>query len=226
MTKGKELAGTAARLASAADPRLVAAVVFCCIAALGVLGILNNDDPASEFYMDSEGVLPANFSAAVLFFSGGLAIVAGATLPGIRSGWWIFLGLFFCFMGVDEWRALHERIESAAGVNWQFLYLPVIAVGGVAWLLVLRDMLASRPAAGLFLAGALAWVVAQVFEAIQWGLAAPGAEDDVLIHPGLVPPEEILEVSGSALMGLAVLVFLRRRRLRADPVAQPSAFAS
>ena len=200
-----------ARQAARIDPRLAAVVVFAGIAVLGALGIANNDDNSSQFYMDTEGVLPAKFSAALLLGAGLVAALAGLSLEGIRSRWWLFLGFFFAFMGIDEWRAFHENLETSVGVNWQYLYLPVILLGGIAWLIAVRDMLPARLPVAMFVCGALAWVIAQVFEAVQWELAAPGSDEDVLIHPGLVPPEEILEMTGSALFGLAILYVLWKR---------------
>ncbi len=200
-----------ARLVARIDPRVAAAVVFGGIAVFGALGIADNSDHDSQFYMDTEGVLPAKFSAALLLGAGLVSALAGLSLEGVRGRWWLFLGAFFAFMGIDEWRAFHENLETSVGVNWQYLYLPVILLGGIAWLIVLRDMLWARLSVALFVCGALAWFVAQVFEAIQWDLAAPGSEEDVLIHPGLVPPEEILEMAGSAMFGLAILYVLWKR---------------
>ena len=205
------VASRAAALVARIDPRLAAVAVFAGIAFFGVLGIVHNDDHSSQFYLDTEGVLPAKWSAAILLGGGLLTILAGLTLENIGRFWWVFLGLFFCFMGIDEWRAIHESLETSVGVNWEYLYLPVVLVGGIASLVVLRQMLPLRLPIVMFVGGGLAWFIAQVLEALQWDLAAPGSDEDILIHPWMVPPEEILEMTGSALFGLAILYVLWKR---------------
>ena len=110
-------------------------------------------------------------------------------------------------MGADEFAYLHERAETRTGVDWQLLYLPVVAVGGLAWLLVLRRWGArSRPGA-LLVGGAAGWFVAQVLEKLEYG---PG---DVMVDGYLLlaTVEEVLEDVGSLLWVAAGLYALRAR---------------
>ena len=106
------------------------------------------------------------------------------------------LGALFAFMAIDEVVQIHERLEGATDANWQLVYLPVMAVAGGVWLLVLRRLTGGPRL--LFVAGAAAWVVAQLFEWVQ-------RDGAVLTHRWTILPEELLEMTGSALFALALL---------------------
>jgi hypothetical protein len=202
-------------LAARVDPRVAALVFLVGIAFFGIMGELHNDDIPSEFYLDREGVLPAQFSAAILIAAGVLLILARNVLAYSSRRTWLLLGLFLLFMSLDEWRVIHENLEKSIGVDWQLLYIPIVIPAGIAWCVVLRDLWRNLPgAAVVFASGAVCWVVAQALEDVQWG------EGDILIHPGLVPPEEMLEMGGSALFAIAALMAIRAGRGRARASAQ------
>lgn len=202
-------------LAGGIGPRAAGLAFLVGIAFFGVIGALHNDEMSSEFYLDREGVLPAQFSAAILVAAGALLILARDVLASSSRATWLLLGLFLLFMSMDEWRVIHENLERSIGVDWQLLYLPVVIPAGIAWCVVLRDLWRNLPAAAVvFVSGAACWVVAQALEDIQWG------KGDVLVHPGLVPPEETLEMGGSALFAIAALMVIRgRARARARNLA-------
>jgi hypothetical protein len=71
----------------------------------------------------------------------------------------------------------------------------------IAWSVILRR-LSPGPARGMWLGGAAAWFVSQAIEALQW-------DGNRLIHEWTIVPEEILEMTGSLLWGLALLIALR-----------------
>ncbi len=189
------------------DLRRLGLATATAIALLGALGIehalARTGGPFARmplFGLDAEWSVPASFSGGLLV---GAAIAcwtarrAGAVPPTAALG----LASVFGFMAVDEVVQIHERLEGVANANWQIVYLPVMALAGGLWLLVLR---ALRGLPRWMLAGgAVAWVVAQLFEVVQRNGA-------VLVHRWTILPEELLEMSGSALFAFALLLAARR----------------
>lgn len=151
--------------------------------------------------------VPAAASALFLLGAGlTWCVVAQRRLVG-QPTWPTVFGVFVIFMGVDEALMLHERLEQFLNVDWQLLYLPLMAFGGLAWLaLMLRLQGDLKPARLALALGALLWVISQVLEFIQWdgAVARPG-------YRAYVVAEETLESWGSIAFLLAgVLVILRR----------------
>jgi hypothetical protein len=110
-------------------------------------------------------------------------------------------------MAIDEATGMHEALERVSVVDWQTLYLPIMAVAGVLWSLALLQMVMLERLA--FVAGALAWGVAQVLEALEW-TGPRDAERAVDGYGILMGFEELLEMTGSALFALAALLAVRR----------------
>lgn len=202
------------------DPVRIArlgAVAIAVLAALGMLHALGRDGGPGVrlplFGLDEEWSVPALFSGALLAFAaltcaltaaaGGLERVPAPCLPGLAA--------LFGFMAVDEVVQIHERLERIAETGWQTIYLPLAAIGGVLWLGVLRGLLANPRAAMVFAGGGAAWFVAQLFEKVQ-------RDGAVLQHRWTILPEELLEMTGSLLLGLAVLAAARAAHVaRAAP---------
>lgn len=190
------------RIASRTDPVRLGVVIAGVIALLGLLGCVHAVVVRLEpFDLNGEGTVTAVFSASLLLAA---ALVASAASRLVRPRSWglLVLGPFLAFMAVDELVSLHEKLELALGVDWQTVYLPVILVGGVAWVATLRDLRPRSSGRMLFVAGACAWVVAQVCEKLQY-------EGERLVHPVLSLPEETLEMAGSTLFLLALLRTVR-----------------
>jgi hypothetical protein len=185
------------RVAQSIDPRVFALICAGAIFAVTVLGEIHEGEAVSSWNLDREGEPPAQLSALFLWCAGALALVAEGTRARgvVGSRVWVLLGLLFVFMGVDEWRALHERLELALGVPWPVLYGPLLIPGAVAFSLVVRGLWSrGRSAAILLVAGAAAWFLAQVHDRVATG--------DVV-------PEEVLELGGGAFFALALLLVLR-----------------
>jgi hypothetical protein len=107
-------------------------------------------------------------------------------------------------MSLDELTVIHEHLETLTGIDWQLLYVPLVIPGAVAAIVVLRELYETKLlSAILFAGGIVCWVVSQLFEHLEWSSATEP------IHPGLIPPEEILEMTGSCLFGFAALVAIR-----------------
>ncbi|TFV62350.1 hypothetical protein E4P41_07615 [Geodermatophilus sp. DF01-2] len=182
---------------------LLAAVIVV----LGALGRLEDGNSAlALFDLDGEGKPPAVFAAALLGSTGVGCVLAGrAGLPWRRR--WSILGAFLVFMAFDEALTLHETLSRLTGVPWTVLYAPIVAFGGIAWVLVLRDVWAEQRIRYLWLLGALAWATSQVLEELQSSPEqgrAPGYDVYVLF-------EECLEMTGSLCWLLAIVLVVRLR---------------
>ncbi len=175
-------------------------VITSVVAAGGVRGLFGLDIHVID--LNAEATAPAVFSAALLLFA---AVAAFALLDA--SSRFVVAGLptLFALLAVDEIVGIHEALDDATGIAWQILYLPVFAYAAVAARTLLRSLPNRDPARHLFIAGVGAWVASQVFDLIQ----NHGAGE--LMYPALIVPEELLEMLGSGLVGLALLVLLRAR---------------
>ncbi|QXP84169.1 hypothetical protein ABZN20_06705 [Methylococcus sp. ANG] len=180
-------------------------ILFGIILLLGLAGAAADLRPGTwlkYFDLDREYTVPALFSGGLLLAAAWESFTAASSK---RLGAWSFaLAALFLEMGFDELLMIHERIEQAAGVDWQILYLPLMAFAGIAWLLVFTQ-LRDRRQRLLWIAGAVAWAASQLFEAAEWGW---GAETKIPL-PGylyLVHVEELLEMSGSSCFLLTLLL--------------------
>lgn len=176
------------------------AVVF----ALVVLVAAVVSEPGDLFHPDSERRVASTVSALALVAAGLAAVRAGARTG---AGWQLVpVGALLLLMALDEWAALHERLEATTGTDWQLLYLPVFAVAGACFLLAARRHRGERAFLVPWLAGAACWAVSQVLELAQWD-----GDDQRAGYRAMMLPEEVLELTGSLLFLLAALVLLRRR---------------
>jgi hypothetical protein len=185
-------------------PWVFAGAALAGLIPIAVLGQIHRHDQDSHWYLDNEDTFPAAYSGALLTAAAVLAVLVASELSrGRFRNFWIGLGAVFAFMALDEVWTIHERWEGWTGIDWQLAYVPIAL--GAGWLMVVafRDLAAIRGAAALFVAGGAAWLAAQVLEDFQWA-------GDVLEHEGMIVPEEVLELLGSSLFGLASLVVLRR----------------
>lgn len=146
---------------------------------------------------------PALFSGALLFVAAAFALEVSTLSERLP---WVPLGLFLAFMASDELMAIHETLERSVGVNWQILYLPIVAILGPFWLVALVKMRGLESERFLWLGGAAAWIAAQSLEFVFWNIGALSA-----FHGGMTFMEEILEMSGSAMF--LVALYLTSRRL-------------
>jgi len=206
----------------------VAIVLAASIAALGLMGAIYSAtgsppafDLSGEQHFDRglvAGVnIPALFSGAVLFVTAGLAIGVG----GSERRPWAILGAFLAFMGIDEVMKIHENLESSTGVDWQVLYLPLIAVGGVCWLIALRRMWTHHSERLLWLGGAAAWGIAQMLELVV--NAGSGAWAPLGGEMAWV--EEVLEMAGSSMFLLALYLVWRRLAAKRTRLSRHHAWA-
>jgi hypothetical protein len=158
---------------------------------------------SGQFDLDAEGRLFAVLSGAILL--GGAALVVLAVRRGMVPAHLLLLGLLLAFMGLDEIATIHERLERATGIDWIVLYLPLMALGGLAALELLRRT-KVLPVTATFLAGGACWAVAVVLEKLEWPTSSkvPGPH-----YAAMMIPEELLEITGSFLFAVALALLIR-----------------
>lgn len=183
------------------EPRLVAVVLGAAIAVLALLGAIYAWEPRpalNRFDLDEERTVPAYVSAFLLAACAVLAMRLPRPVLS-RPAAFVFAGLL-ALASLDELIEIHERLERRLDVDWQLLYIPVFAAGVVVLALFVAGLRRQGLRLELVLAAAACWAGAQVFEKVQW-------EDDGRA-PGytwMMVVEETLEMSGSALLLLALL---------------------
>jgi hypothetical protein len=202
----------------------IAIALAASIAALGIMGALFQAtgfppafDLSGEVQLENGLIsgmnFPALFSGALLFVAAGLAFDASAKS---ERRLWAPLGAFFAFMGTDELMTIHEKLEHSVGIDWQILYLPIVAVLGLIWLSALRRMWEHHSERLLWLGGAVAWIVAQMLELV----ANVGGDHWIPLTGEMVWVEEVLEMTGSSMFLLGVYLLVRRlpeQQLRLGP---------
>ena len=179
------------------DPRRVGRWCFSAIAVAGVLGILQRVLPAFPL----SHVLDLDFEwVPAAFLSAGLLVAAALSWWQLHDAWpaRAFASLL-AVMSFDELCGLHEWLEKATGVDWELLYAPVVAVAAVGALTLLLRWGPGR-VSGLLVAGGGCWFVAQVLEALEWD-----GDVERPHYAFYMVPEELLEMSGSALLLLCAL---------------------
>jgi hypothetical protein len=184
------------------------------IAVLGIVGSPLLWTPPGRLYIDGERNLSAAFSAGLLLlsavFAASVALVAAPRSAARRSS--AGLTLVFTYMALDEASGgMHEKLEgiaadSSIAHSWVVLMMPVIAMAGVLWLFLLRELTAGPPR-WAFVCGAVAWTTATVMEYRYYG------SNEVQIAWSMTV-EEIAEMAGSAAFAFALLLELRHRTRR------------
>lgn len=146
-------------------------------------------------------------SAAMLLAAGVLWARAARRLHPVS---WTGLVLAAALVGMafDDLLQVHERFEGRTGLDWQLVYLPVMAFIASAALLLCRRLLRDRAhvALGLLLTGGALWVIAQVLEKLAWvgRVKQPGYE-------AFMRFEEAFELIGAGLIAVAAIVVLPTR---------------
>lgn len=191
------------------DPVKLAAAFAVVIAVLGVLGAIEvRYQAAPAFDLDAELKLPAFIAGLILLCAAAAAYLASLWDPAPGRWPWLVLAGLFALIAADESFAIHETLEDLTRVDWQTLYLPVMAAAGAAWLAAIVRLRDRLPIAAVLAAGAGLWAGAGVLEAIQW----TGPMDNERAVDGygiLMGIEELMEMTGSACFALAPLAAAR-----------------
>ena len=195
-----------------------AVVALSGIAALAVLGALHTLAGVRIDLFDPNGErnVQAFVAAGLLATAGAAALVAASVEEGRPRLIGYGLAGLLTFLSADELLQLHEKAERLTGVDWQKLYLPIFAVGGVLGALMLRRVWPHVGARVMLVAAGAAWFVAELLEAIEYD----AADGRVASYDLMVVIEEPLEMTGSALITVALILgAAMRRRARAEAAA-------
>jgi len=202
------------------DLRVVAAAVVGSAALAAAFGIYHLEtarvDPGAStdfFDLDGEDTFVTVLTSVALLWAALAALVSGLLAAGRLRPLLHALAGFFAFMALDEGLSFHERIEAAAGIDWQELYIPIFLIGAVAGVGTVIALRGLRAAQLTFLAGGGAWFVAQVLEEVQWG----SDDQPIRLYNWLMVPEELLEYVGSALWFVALVLVIRHLLAHAAP---------
>jgi hypothetical protein len=212
-TAGTKAAPLILEILGEIDVRRLAIGLAAGIALFGVLGTLVLAGWHTwTFDLNQERTLPAYWSATLLFLTAAFtsALALSARERGLSPLLIFGLAAFFAILGADEVAAIHERFQHRTGVKGQVFMLPLAALAGFALLHLFRRLRAPLPRL-LLVAGVAAWGLAQVMDVLH--TPSGGALDYLIV------PEESGEMSGSALLALAMLLAVR------EPVAPPSEHA-
>jgi len=206
-TINQQKPGPVTKLAMGVNPLVVMIGATVVISVFIVLGIMQRVSfPGwGAANLDSEISVATWFSALLLWLgSFWWLLVAFNARPRSRALWlwWLILA----WLALDEGNAFHERLERWTGVDWQLLYVPLMAVAGVIWVLVVRRFRADRRIVGLLAGAAAVWGIALVLELLQnWG----GVPMRASIYDPTMIAEEALEMLGSLLLLIAAMLALR-----------------
>lgn len=209
-----------------AAPKLWRQAAVATTAALAVvlgLGALY-DFTGEPAHFEVRGEIQDGFFIPVLF-SWAILLTAGLA-SALRSRWgitraeqvaWLGVGCLFTVMAFDELLMLHERFENRLGVDWQLLYLPVFAAGGIAWLALLLPMRRWSLEQVMWIGGASMWFVSQILEKFEY------TADDVAVdgYKALDGIEKLLQFTGSALFMLVALLAVARIYFSGTRAGQP-----
>jgi len=186
----------------------VAAANGVVIGLLGVLGVLSVavGSPFGIFDLNDERNIPALYSAVLWLSLAVLALLLGRLdpAPGL-SHLWPWLAVLFVFVSADELGEIHERLERIVRIDWQILYSPIALLAFVLWLFVARRLRQIGAGFGLLLVGTVCGVASQVAEAVEYG----SGDERVAAFDELVVFEELVEMAGALLIGLALLKALQ-----------------
>jgi hypothetical protein len=208
--------------------RSVAYAIGACIGTLVILGLLDGFlTPVHAFDFGGElkdGVnLPVAFSGALLLAASVMAVLCwrGAAGTGDPAWPWLAIACFLVFMGVDELLAIHEPLEPevATSTASNLLFLLLAALGGGCWVAVLVTVWKLALPRLSWLAGGAAWSAAILMDEIHWASVGLGTLEEAGVLTGI---EEVLELIGSSMFLLALLMVVEERRsgeMQAAPVA-------
>lgn len=159
------------------------------------------------FNLNAEANVPTFFASLLLFLSSALLFVTAAVYKKVDQWfvkYWIFLGLIFAFLTLDEFASIHERLdvpmrtmlgtEGFLHFAWVIPYAVLVLVIGLSFVKFLMRL--EKPIAigfiisgGLFVSGALGMEMLGGKEAFDSGQAT-------LTFILLATVEEVLEMSG------------------------------
>jgi hypothetical protein len=191
------------------------------IALMGIAGVIVGTDTYQGegsladrmFNLANEKTVPTFFSGAILLAGGLCSLLAGRLRVYGTRGWWIGFGAFLIFMSTDEVVQIHEKVETWTGIDWQQPYAFVALAAAVIWFKMLRVV---EPGPRLLLIlGAVAWAISFGLEDAQYD----SQDHRVAAFTPEAISEELLEMAGSSLFMIALVVALKAHARRAPELA-------
>ena len=195
------------------------------ILVIWLVGVAHATDLVSVpiFDLDKEGTIPQAYSGLLLIAAAAAAFVAARVGAPPRRAL-LILAAVLIYMSFDEVFRIHETLDSELNVDWQLLYLPIVALALIGWIGVEREIRDRRTDRALWIGAAACWVIAQALEVWQWhghlrpgtihgeGLSGTALEHELSRPSYLLKmlPEELLETCGSLLFAV-VLARLAQR---------------
>jgi hypothetical protein len=169
----------------------------------------------NAFAIDLEYTLPAFAAVILLLLAAALTAILANALGGRDKLILLALAGLLVASGFDDILELHDRAENATGIDWRILALPVVAVAFVCLARTLQ-MLWELVSVRMLIAGAIAaWVGAQVLDFL--------AQSETSAAPAARITEEVLEMTGSGLFALAMLVAIQAIGKAPSPSTRGSA---
>lgn len=174
------------------------------------------DGLIAKFYLDFERNVPTMVSSVLLLSCGIAAYTIGAPLRlrQLRIGYaWYLLSAGFTFLAFDEMLEIHEsliepmrRLTGGQGLLFQ-AWVPVYLAAGLVALAVGWPVLRALPAVFLrrLATGALIFVLGAAGMEVIGGFWIAEGERDTWGYAVVVYLEELLELSGTAVMFVALL---------------------
>ncbi|MGH2837282.1 MAG: hypothetical protein ACRDJY_02900 [Thermoleophilaceae bacterium] len=198
------------------DPRSIALALAITIALLGVAGAIVGTDSFQDegpladrlFNLVNEKTIPAFFSGAILVAGGLCSLLAARCRLYGRHRLWIGFGALLILMSADEVVQFHERIESWTGVDWEQPYLVVVLGAAVIWVKIVRLM--DHVPRVMMICGAVCWAISYALEDAEYD----SSDNRVGAFTPLAISEELLEMAGSSLFLLALVVALKANARR------------
>jgi hypothetical protein len=174
------------------------------------------------FDFGQERNLPTLFSTCLFLISGSLffAVVVASWRSGERCTAWLFLSIVFCFLALDEFSSLHERltgpVREALNTSGFFYFAWVVPYGvgaGLIAILVLPTFV--RLGHGLtfwFALAALIFLAGAVGFEMLGGMYYHGIDDRLDLWYALIRTlEETCELAGLVVLVYALLLLLEHK---------------
>lgn len=159
----------------------------------------------AAFALDTETNAASAYAALLAVSAAVLAFALAALRPaGIPRWALLVVAVVLGYLALDEWFEIHERFPQMFGISRRLYFVPAALVAFAGWLGVFRGLGRWPLARALWIAAPVAWVGSQVLAELAW------SNDDPVrsIYKPVTVAEEVLEMTGSFLFGLALLVVL------------------
>jgi hypothetical protein len=155
--------------------------------------------------LDTETNAAAAYAALLTLAAAILALaVAALKPPGLPRWALLVVAAVLGYLALDEWFEIHEQLPQMFGISRRLYFIPAALVAFAGWIGVYRGLGRWPLARAAWLAAPVAWVGSQVLAEVAW------SNDDPVrsIYKPVTVAEEVLEMTGSFLFGVALVIVL------------------